>query len=178
MKAVFHERLRHYCNVIVVSTKSHTYQGVPLDRHLASLTGGGKHDVRVSVVYMLSSVNGAGDYDGDTMEVFWDPALVGAFKEPDPRVFAVEPPEVQQCLKKNTETVSAFLARVPPSAPEEYRISALQDYLLAALRGSAYVSTYSIWWEKSTYSLGYQHKDTIFLAYMCVKRFSLTLPLC
>lgn len=114
----------------------------------------------------MCSANGAGDYDGDTMEVFWDPALVHAFKEPDPRVFAVEPPEVQQCLKKNTETVAAFLARVPPSAPEEYRISALQDYLLAALRGSAYVSTYSIWWEKSTYSLGYQHKDTIFLAYM------------
>ncbi|KAH9852493.1 RNA dependent RNA polymerase-domain-containing protein [Lenzites betulinus] len=150
VKAVFHEKLRHYHNVIVVSTKNHLYRGKQLDRHLASLTGGG-------------------DYDGDTMEVFWDPDLVRYFKEPDPRKFAVEPPRVQECLVKNTETVASFLSRVPTSdAGEgmEYKISAMQDYLLGALKGSAYVSTYSIWWEKSTYKLGYSHDETIFLAYM------------
>ncbi|KAI0827045.1 RNA dependent RNA polymerase-domain-containing protein [Trametes gibbosa] len=150
VKAVSHEKLRHHYNVIVVSTKNHMYHGKQLDRHLASLTGGG-------------------DYDGDTMEVFWDPQLVGAFKEPDPRKFAVEPPKVQQCLIKNTESVTAFLTRVPPSGAREgmeYKISALQDYLLGVLRGSVYVSTYSIWWEKSTYKLGYSHEETIFLAYM------------
>ncbi|KAI0635289.1 RNA dependent RNA polymerase-domain-containing protein [Trametes polyzona] len=147
VKAVFHEKLRHYCDVIVVSTKSHLFQGESLNRHLASLTGGG-------------------DYDGDTMEVFWDPALVNAFVPPDPRKFAVEPPQVQKCLIENTESVAAFLARVPPDAPEDYRISTMQSYLLGALKGGAYVSTYSIWWEKSTYMNGYSHDETVFLAYM------------
>ncbi|OSD08147.1 hypothetical protein PYCCODRAFT_1430316 [Trametes coccinea BRFM310] len=147
VKAVFHEKLRHYYDVIVVSTKSHTYKGKPLDRHLASLTGGG-------------------DYDGDTMQVFWDPRIVDSFKEPDPTLFATEPPAVQQCLVKDATLVSTFLAAIPPSAPEEYKICALQHYLLGALRGSAHVSLYSSWWEKSTYKQGYDHPETIFLAYM------------
>ncbi|KAI0674419.1 RNA dependent RNA polymerase-domain-containing protein [Trametes maxima] len=147
VKAVFHNRLRHYCDVIVVSTRSHVYKGSSLNRHLASLTGGG-------------------DYDGDTMEVFWEPGIVGSFQEPDPHVFANEPPEVQQSLLKNTESVSSFLTRVPAHSPEAYQISSLQDYLLGALSGRSYVSTYSIWWEKSTYKLGYAHPTTVFLAYM------------
>ncbi|KAI9063519.1 hypothetical protein FKP32DRAFT_1571651 [Trametes sanguinea] len=148
VKAVFHEKLRHYYDVIVVSTKSHMYQGRPLDRHLASLTGG------------------AGDYDGDIMQVFWDPRIVDSFKEPDPTLFAVEPPEVQQCLVKDATTVSAFLAAIPPSAPEEYKVYTMQHYLLGALRSSSHVSLYSTWWEKSTYKQGYCHPETIFLAYM------------
>ncbi|KAI0777795.1 RNA dependent RNA polymerase-domain-containing protein [Trametes elegans] len=147
VKAVFSDKLRNYCDVIVISTRSHMYKGQSLNRHTASLTGGG-------------------DYDGDTMEVYWDPDIVGAFQEPDPRVYAVEPPEVQQCLVKNTQTVSAFLACVPPSAPMDYKIHAIQTYLLGALRGRSQVSTYSIWWEKSTYKLGYNHRETVFLAYM------------
>ncbi|KAI0646416.1 RNA dependent RNA polymerase-domain-containing protein [Trametes meyenii] len=147
VKAVLHDQLRNYCDVIVVSTRSHMYKNVSLDRHLASLTGGG-------------------DYDGDTMEVFWDPQLVEPFQQPDPHVYANEPSEVQRALIKNTETVSAFLSRVPQDAPEEYQIFALQGYLLGALKGHSFVSTYSIWWEKSTYEKGYRHKDTVFLAYM------------
>ncbi|KAI0646405.1 RNA dependent RNA polymerase-domain-containing protein [Trametes meyenii] len=147
VKAVFHDKLRHYCDVIVVSTRSHMYRGSSLNRHLASLTGGG-------------------DYDGDTMEVFWEPGIVGSFREPDPRVFANEPPEVQQSLFKNTESASSFLTRVPAHSPEAYQIFSLQDYLLGALSGRSYVSTYSIWWEKSTYKLGYKHPNTVFLAYM------------
>ncbi|KAI0360558.1 hypothetical protein OH77DRAFT_1493021 [Trametes cingulata] len=146
VKAVFNDKLRHYCDVIVISTKSHMWQGEPLNRHLASLTGGG-------------------DYDGDTMEVFWDPIIVSSFKEPDPRLFASEPPEVQQCLSKSTKAVSAFLREVPPTAAAEYRIFALQEYLLGALKRS-HASTYSIWWEKCTYALGYSHPETVFLAYM------------
>ncbi|KAI0372068.1 hypothetical protein BV20DRAFT_1065820 [Pilatotrama ljubarskyi] len=146
VKAVFNDRLRHYCDVIVISTKSHMWQGQSLNRHLASLTGGG-------------------DYDGDTMEVFWDPLIVNSFEEPDPHLFASEPPEVQQCLLKSTRPVSAFLREVPPTAPAEYRIFALQEYLLGALKRS-HASTYSIWWEKCTYALGYSHRETVFLAYM------------
>ena len=39
-----HERLSHYNDVIVVSTASHIYKGESLERHLASLTGGGKQE--------------------------------------------------------------------------------------------------------------------------------------
>ncbi|CDO75004.1 hypothetical protein BN946_scf184965.g6 [Trametes cinnabarina] len=144
VKAVFHEKLRHYYDVIVVSTKSHLYQGKSLDRHLASLTGGG-------------------DYDGDTLQVFWDPRIVTNFKEPN---LATEPPDVQKCLVKDTTTVSAFLAAMPPSAPYDYKIFAMQHYLLGALRSSSHVSLYSTWWEKSTYVQGYAHPETVFLAYM------------
>ncbi|KAI8969425.1 RNA dependent RNA polymerase-domain-containing protein [Trametes punicea] len=147
VKAVFHEKLRHYCDVIVVSTKSHVYQGRPLNRHLASLTGGG-------------------DYDGDTMQVFWDPNIVSSFIEPDPEYFANEPPEVQRCLIKDTTAVSAFLASIPPSASQEAKIFAVQHYLLGALHAGSHVSLYSSWWEKSTYVQGYSHPETIFLAYM------------
>ena len=42
VKAVEHVQLSHYVDVIVVSTASHMYNGTPLNRHLASLTGGGK----------------------------------------------------------------------------------------------------------------------------------------
>ncbi|PIL27621.1 RNA-dependent RNA polymerase [Ganoderma sinense ZZ0214-1] len=145
--AVFHERLRHYCDVIVVSTKSHMFKGESLDRHLASLTGGG-------------------DYDGDTMEVFWDPAIVKAFHSPDPRKFAVEPPAVKTCLHKNAESVTEYLAQVPSTSPEEFKIYSLQKYLLGALQDRTLVGQYSTWWENSTYSNGYDHHDTIFLAYM------------
>ncbi|KAJ8488013.1 hypothetical protein ONZ51_g3830 [Trametes cubensis] len=146
VKAVFHARLRHYCDVIVVSTQSHMYKGRSLDRHLASLTGGG-------------------DYDGDTMQVFWDPNIVNSFREPDPEVSATEPPTVKACLVKDSTSVSTFLDAMR-SAPEEYKVFALQEYLLGALRGDFHVSTYSTWWEKSTYTQGYSHPETVFLAYM------------
>lgn len=42
VRAVEHPKLNHYVDVIVVSTKSHVFNGKSLDRHLASLTGGGK----------------------------------------------------------------------------------------------------------------------------------------
>ncbi|TBU26167.1 RNA dependent RNA polymerase-domain-containing protein [Dichomitus squalens] len=147
VKAVFHERLRHYCDVIVVSTESQTFRGEPLNRHLASLTGGG-------------------DYDGDTMEVFWDPDIVNAFHIPDPRVFAVEPPMVRACLQKNTAMVTEYLSQIPSTASEEFKIYSLQKYLLGALQDKSLVGQYSTWWENSTYANGYNHRDTIFLAYM------------
>ena len=50
VRAVMHERLSHYNDVIVVSTASHIYEGESLERHLASLTGGGKEE-STSILY-------------------------------------------------------------------------------------------------------------------------------
>ncbi|RPD65627.1 hypothetical protein L226DRAFT_543193 [Lentinus tigrinus ALCF2SS1-7] len=147
VRAVEHYKLSHYVDVIVVSTKSHVFNGESLNRHLASLTGGG-------------------DYDGDTMEVFWDPNIVNGFKTPDPRKYAVEPPKVKECLLKNSETVQEFLTRLPADASDDFKIYSLQTYLLGALQDKSLVGQYSTWWENSTYHNGYSHPDTIFLAYM------------
>ena len=100
------------------------------------------------------------------MEVFWDPEMVNAFNVPDPRKFAIEPNSVGECLLKNTESVDEYLARVPPSSPVEFQITSLQRYLLATLRDKSLVGQYSSWWENSTYHNGYDHDDTVFLAYM------------
>lgn len=99
------------------------------------------------------------------MQVFWDPLIVSSFREPDPEVSATEPPTVKACLVKDSTLVSAFLDATR-SVPEEYKVFMLQEYLLGALRGDFHVSTYSTWWEKSTYTQGYSHPETVFLAYM------------
>lgn len=100
------------------------------------------------------------------MEVFWDPEIINAFKTPDPRTYAVEPPEVQRCLSKATMSVSKFREEVRPDAPYQFQILALQRYLLGSLKGRSLVGQYSTWWENSTYINGYKHAVTIFLAYM------------
>ncbi|CCM00780.1 uncharacterized protein FIBRA_02822 [Fibroporia radiculosa] len=146
VQAVYHEKLRNYVDVIVVSTKDHIYGNKLLNRHLASCTGGG-------------------DYDGDMMEVFWKRELVSAFVNADPK-FLQEPPGVQFCLSKNTETVAQYLAHTPLNGPKEKIICELQAYLLGSLQDSAMVGIYSTWWENSIYASGYCHPTTIFLAYM------------
>lgn len=100
------------------------------------------------------------------MEVFWDPDIVQAFNEPNPHIYAVEPPTVKACLQKNTATVTEYLSQLPSGASEEYKIYSLQKYLLGALQDKSLVGQYSTWWENSTYAKGYDHPETIFLAYM------------
>lgn len=167
VRAVHHERLAHYYDVIVVSTASHVYEEQSLYRHLASLTGGGM-STTIHIDNHRASNSITGDYDGDTMEVFWDPDIVQSFRPRDPRVFAVEPSRVKECLEKNTDTVSEFLRQVPPAAEETFKIYSVQRYLLGALQDKSLVGQYSNWWENSSYHNGYDHPDTIFLAYMCV----------
>lgn len=101
------------------------------------------------------------------MEVFWDPKIVEHFCTPDPRQFAVEPPRVKECLLKSAETVNAFCTRLPDPS-DDYLTYSLQKYLLGALQDKSLVGQYSTWWENSTYHNGYDHDDTIFLAYMQV----------
>lgn len=145
VKAVFHEKLRSYTDVVIVSTEDHFHNGKSLHRHLASMTGGG-------------------DFDGDTLEVFWDPTIVSEFKNADPS-FAQEPLDVQSVLVQQRETVDEFVQRT--TALREERLTwEYQKYLLAALNNSRRVGMYSTWWEASIYEKGYDHPETIFLAYM------------
>ncbi|KAH9916727.1 RNA dependent RNA polymerase-domain-containing protein [Epithele typhae] len=148
VRAVLHDKLSHYLDVIVVSVKSAVYEGESLKRHLASLCGGG-------------------DYDGDTLEVFWDPVIVQNFKVPDPRKFGVVPPEVHSSLFKNTMSAGDFLDKTASVAPNgDKYIQDLQRHLLASLKARPLTGMYSSWWENSAYMNGYDHPTTIFLAYM------------
>ncbi|KZT73517.1 hypothetical protein DAEQUDRAFT_721575 [Daedalea quercina L-15889] len=143
--AVYKSELGNYVDVVVVSTQNHCFNGEPLGRHLASMTGGG-------------------DYDGDTLEVFWDPSIVSHFDNADPK-FAQEPEEVQAALRKNPETVKRFLRRTS-SCSGDIKLAETQKYLLGALRNVSRVGIYSGLWLATAYKNGYSHPDTIFLAYM------------
>ncbi|CCM02288.1 uncharacterized protein FIBRA_04376 [Fibroporia radiculosa] len=143
--SVFNNRLIRFVDVIVVSVKGHLFNNEFLPRHLASMTGGG-------------------DYDGDTVEVYWDPRLIENFRNANPN-FAKEPPEVQASLVKNSETVAEFLERTASLRNGEL-LHEYQKFLLGSLLNTSRVGTYSTWWEASIYKNGYSHKTTIFLAYM------------
>ncbi|KAI0344209.1 hypothetical protein BDW22DRAFT_1392606 [Trametopsis cervina] len=145
-KGVLRLELRHYVDVIVVSTKGHLVNGETLSRHLASMTGGG-------------------DFDGDTMSAYWQPELVASFNSAD-KMFADEPKAVSDYIVKTQESGREFLERVPPHAPLLYRITELQKYLLAPLKEGSMAGLYSTWWENSIYMNGYDHPETIRLAYI------------
>ena len=108
-----------------------------------------------------------GDFDGDTLEVFWDPILVSHFENADP-VYAHEPEEVQAALSKNPESVKQFLGRTSSSS-DDIKLVETQQYLLGCLRNVSRVGAYSNWWMASAFKHGYSHPDTIFLAYMYVR---------
>ncbi|KAI0706226.1 RNA dependent RNA polymerase-domain-containing protein [Cytidiella melzeri] len=143
---VLRPELRNYDDVIVVSTKGHIVNGERLDCHLASMTGGG-------------------DYDGDLMSAYWEPSLLEHFKCAD-KSFAKEPASVSEYVSKAIETAEDFRIRVPPDTSIPRQISELQSFLLAQLRDPAVVGTYSTYWENSIYVNGYDHPETVRLAYI------------
>ncbi|EKM60539.1 uncharacterized protein PHACADRAFT_82474, partial [Phanerochaete carnosa HHB-10118-sp] len=146
VKAVNRRELRGYKDLVVVSTKGHRVQTQLLDRHLLSMLGGG-------------------DYDGDRVQVFWNPELVDGFQPADP-AFATPPKSVELGLEKNTESVESFLRRVPDTAPRKQRIFELQRVLLGPLQNTSLVGKYSTFWENAVYQHGYGSTEAIRLAYL------------
>ncbi|KAJ7781151.1 RNA dependent RNA polymerase-domain-containing protein [Mycena metata] len=138
--AVDRPELRHFTDVIVLSVKG--------SRRAADYLSGG-------------------DYDGDKGLVIWQPELVDPFRNA-PLRFSEEPPEVAECFSPKNETVADFLQRTGPMTNAE-QLREMQRYLLSAIRDIAVVGKYSNWHINATYTLGYQHKETIRLAYMFCK---------
>lgn len=108
---------------------------------------------------------GGGDYDGDRVEVFWHPGLVSQFRPADPK-FATPPVTVEQCLRKNTESVQTFRQRVPETAPYHIQVQEIQRVLLTPLTGASLVGQYSSYWEVAVYMDGYDSPEAIRLAYL------------
>jgi RNA-dependent RNA polymerase len=105
-----------------------------------------------------------GDYDGDLGLALWQKEIVDSFVPADLK-YAEEPREVAGGFSTVNETVPDFWKRVQ-SQPQEARIRALQQVLLSSIRDTSVVGKYSIFHENATYHLGYDHPETVRLAYM------------
>ncbi|KAF9465114.1 RNA dependent RNA polymerase-domain-containing protein [Collybia nuda] len=136
LKAVEHPQLREYVDVIVC-----TVQG---QRRLLDFLAGG-------------------DYDGDTATVIWAPEIVEPFTNADEK-YSLTPPGLDYCFSRHNERVDAFMHRVAGES-EENKVSAMQTFLLGALRDTSLVGKYSSMHDNSIYNLGYAHPRTVKLAY-------------
>ncbi|THG96285.1 hypothetical protein EW026_g5517, partial [Hermanssonia centrifuga] len=105
------------------------------------------------------------DYDGDLMQVFWHPGFVANFRSADKR-FADEPASLASCLHKVNESVQSFRERVPRTTPYKEQILEMQSYLLGSLKNASLVGTYNKFWEWSIFKNGYDHDETLRLAYL------------
>ncbi|THH01293.1 hypothetical protein EW026_g1385 [Hermanssonia centrifuga] len=137
--AVSHPALAEYVDVIVLPIKG--------ARSLASLLAGG-------------------DVDGDVAVCVWDQTLVQSFVQPP---ITEEPPSF---LDRNFEPmekvlqVAAVLQTIKDLDPMEADVS-LRSQLLIGLSDTK-VGIYSLYHEKSIYTLGYDHDSSIRTAFMQV----------
>ncbi|CCL98058.1 uncharacterized protein FIBRA_00052 [Fibroporia radiculosa] len=135
--AVVHPKLVEYVNVIVLPTKG--------KRSLANILAGG-------------------DVDGDVAVCIYEPSLVKPFRngpinDPPPR-FKENNFETEGSIERVCD-FSDRLKSLPPAAAQ----SELQKVLLSGLSKAA-VGTYSIFHENTAYTLGYDHLETLRLAFM------------
>ncbi|KAI0315577.1 RNA dependent RNA polymerase-domain-containing protein [Amylostereum chailletii] len=138
VKAVFRAELDDYVDVVVFSIKG--------SRSLASLLAGG-------------------DYDGDKVDVIWQPEIVEKFTNSD-RKYADPPVDLRKSFKEENKQVVDFMKDVPGTAPSLERTTALQRFLLVPLRNIQAVGTYSAMHDNAMYRLGYSHPETLRLAWM------------
>lgn len=83
-----------------------------------------------------ASMLAGGDYDGDTVQLFWDPALVEPF-ENAPDEFATTPDDfVRDNFEKELIKGEEFLVATRECSDEE-RIRAMQQFLLGGLEGDS-----------------------------------------
>ncbi len=101
------------------------------------------------------------------MQVFWHPGFVANFRSADKR-FADEPASLASCLHKVNESVQSFRERVPRTTPYKEQILEMQSYLLGSLKNASLVGTYNKFWEWSIFKNGYDHDETLRLAYLYV----------
>ncbi|WVF65849.1 hypothetical protein IAT40_000586 [Kwoniella sp. CBS 6097] len=140
-RAVFKPELAHLKDCVVLSASSELCHRSP-----ASYLGGG-------------------DYDGDTVQLFWNEDLVANFKNAEDH-FA-EPPDNFESENFDKEVVqgTTFLNEVEGES-EDTSIAKMQRWLLGAVKGEELVGKYSDWHGNATYKLGYDHPETIRLARM------------
>ncbi|EGO05196.1 hypothetical protein SERLA73DRAFT_68825 [Serpula lacrymans var. lacrymans S7.3] len=137
VRAVEKAELRHFKDVIVCPVKG-------TNRRFADLLAGG-------------------DYDGDKAIAIWQKEIVSPFKNADLK-YSHPPADLPAQFSKNNVIVSDFL-RCYPSSSSSY-FPELQKFLLGAIRDTSSVGKYSNFHDNAIYTKGYDHPETIRLAYM------------
>ncbi|OCF57860.1 hypothetical protein L486_03881 [Kwoniella mangroviensis CBS 10435] len=141
LKAVFKPELTYLKDCIVLSANSQLCKRSP-----ASYLGGG-------------------DYDGDTVTLFWNQDLVQPFKNADDH-FAETPENfVEENFDKSVTKGTEFLESIEGLSEDE-KIARMQEWLIGGVTGDELTGIYSGLHENAVYTLGYSHPETIRLARM------------
>ncbi|TFK66173.1 hypothetical protein BDN72DRAFT_158598 [Pluteus cervinus] len=111
--------------------------------------------------YSFASVLSGGDYDGDEPFIIWEPSLVRAF---DNKNLFREPEDLKGFFESQVEKVSQFRERVQ-RLPKQEAQEAFQEVLLLGLF-DAKVGMYSAFHEYAIEKYGYDHPETIRIAYL------------
>lgn len=99
------------------------------------------------------------------MQCIWQPEIVDNFQNALAD-FANPPTDLENSFLKENESVAAFLERVPESGPVSKRTHERQRVLMGPLRDLSVVGIYSSLHDNSIYQFGYEHPDTVRLAWM------------
>ena len=81
-----------------------------------------------------ASLLGGGDYDGDTVQIIWEPVLVEPFSNADPRLADTPEGFVRDNFEKELVSVKDVLQATGDMASEA-GISAMQRFLLGGIQG-------------------------------------------
>ncbi|EJD03544.1 uncharacterized protein FOMMEDRAFT_154620 [Fomitiporia mediterranea MF3/22] len=113
------------------------------------------------IIFSVKGARSLANYDGDTVTVFAEPALVDAFSNSD---YVAEPPTVRAAFQEEVEKVSVFLDRMKGMGREERRTEIAKKVLTGLSDGK--VGLYSNMHDNVVYSTGYNNSEAIRLAYM------------
>ncbi|KAA1476614.1 hypothetical protein DENSPDRAFT_827653 [Dentipellis sp. KUC8613] len=114
--------------------------------------------------HSLASLLGGGDYDGDKVEVIWEPEIVAAFTNADLKLSEM-PPDFMDSFKRENKSVESVLQDVS-SKSTDARVHEFQSYLMGPMRDSPVVGTYSGLHDNAMYAFGYNDPRTVRLAHM------------
>ena len=78
-----------------------------------------------------------------------------------------EPDEIRKCFEEEVEKVTSFLQRMEDKTPV-HRHREIFKKITAGLATGGKVGLYSHFHDNAVYSIGYDHPDTVRLAYMYV----------
>ena len=118
----------------------------------------------MKVLCLLNSTSPQGDYDGDKGIYIYQPELVRPFNNAAAHL-GDPPPDIEKHFVRKNEDVDVFNKRTE-SLPTEQQIRERQYFLLGAIRDTSVYGSYSNFHEIATYSLGYDHIETLRLAHM------------
>ncbi|KAH7912600.1 RNA dependent RNA polymerase-domain-containing protein [Hygrophoropsis aurantiaca] len=138
VKAVEKRELRQYTDVIICPT-----QGM---RRFADLLAGG-------------------DYDGDKAIAIWDPNIVQHFTNADLKYSTPAPDFLKDNFVKESLSAHTFWEE-NKHKHSELLLPLVQKFLLGGLRDTSLVGKYSNFHDLAIYLKGYNHSETIRLAYM------------